>query len=177
MEWFDIKHDKEALKKDYLDYFNFTIKTQLKHDKKPLVFMFTCLLISIFSFILFKIDNGNTNLVSFFAGLLGFLYYPASVFIKKILILKWFNKNSSIYQKEYKFAFNENGIYFQAADFNSEVKWEYFSCYEINQQKKTIYIYGESNKIEVLLLERLLGEKGFEKIHQTIIRKLPYKKH
>ena len=177
MNWITIKKDSKALQKDYSRYFNFSYKMLLKQNKLFAVGIILALIISLNSFFSYINHKKIFDLIICIVAGIFATYHPAIFFIKKIWFMKDLKKDNAYYPDLYDFSFDENGLYYNASEFNSEIKWDYFNSFEVNPNHKTIYIYSKSNRVEVLLTQRNLGELNFKNLLEIISKKLPLKKY
>lgn len=177
MNWITIRKDLTALQQDYNRYYNFSYKMLLKHNKQPIIGIILALLIFSIALANYLSEKKLFDLIVCFLSAIGIVYFPLTYLIRKSWFMKQVQKNNTYFPDAYDFSFDENGIYYNAPEFKSEIKWDYFSSYELNPSNKTIYVYGKTNRLEVLFVERNLGESNFRNFLEIITQKLPYKKY
>ncbi|MFT3844626.1 MAG: hypothetical protein QM725_06215 [Lacibacter sp.] len=172
MEWLIINRENEFYKKDFDMYLFFRWKKELKNSKGIFVATVTMICIVIFVQLYLFISDGQ--LPGLFSLLfLGFFLtlYPVLFFIQWWRLRLWLRKSYKDAPDTYRFKYDENGIYYESEKFNTEIKWEYFSTFELNEQRRAIYLYTKSKNLSVIL-ERLIGEIHFAEIFLIISTKV-----
>ncbi|HLO37113.1 MAG TPA: hypothetical protein VK173_01345 [Lacibacter sp.] len=163
MEWITLKKDHDSLKKDFFNHLSYRWKKELSKSKTIWI-MTTLLLMIVIYIIIFMRSYGVTDLIFASTIALCILYYPTAFIFQKIQIMRWLKRLNEETPEDYQFKFDENGYSYKTEKYTTELKWNYFESYEINEKEAVIYLYTKNKRLGDIMSSRLLTNGNFEKI-------------